>query len=111
MPLLGLLIFINLARAEWKVGRTLLEVEPCPRKSCLISSSCLKRVSKCEARKAFDHPKKSRNKDGGNNPGSEVCTSYPKAGVLLALNNKGDTQAFCRFKDGSLLTLDGLWVW
>ena len=36
---------------------------------------------------------------------------FADLGVIIAMNDEGGTNAFCRFSDGSLLSLDGLWHW
>jgi len=95
--------------AEWKIGGKLLDVAKCEKRSCLISRVCPE--DKCLAAKALANPQKGVVGEGGKNPGSGVCTSYHKAAVVIASSPEGSTQAFCRFSDGSLLSLDGLWVW
>jgi len=95
--------------ADWKIGGKLLDVAKCEKRSCLISRVCAE--DKCLAAKALANPQKGVVGEGGKNPGSAVCTEYHKGQIVLAQSEKGGTQAFCEFRDGSLLSLDGLWLW
>lgn len=106
------LLFSASALADWKIGDQKLEIVQCANGSCLISKSCLdKSRPACLALKASENRQKSDVGPGGTNPGSAVCSKFHKGGVVIAMNDEGGTNAFCRFSDGSLLSLDGLWHW
>jgi hypothetical protein len=102
-----IMLFSSAAFADWKIGTQKLELVQCSNGTCLISKDC----SSCLALKASQNKQKSDVGPGGTNPGSAVCTNYHKAGVIIAMNDEGGTNAFCRFSDGSILSLDGLWHW
>jgi hypothetical protein len=111
VALIALLISSSVL-ADWKIGEQKLEIAQCPNGSCLISKDCLEKTKPiCLALKASQNRQKSDVGPGGTNPGSSVCSKFHKAGVVLAMNDEGGTNAFCRFSDGSLLSLDGLWHW
>jgi hypothetical protein len=101
------MLFSSAAFADWKIGAQKLELVQCSNGTCMISKDC----SSCLALKASQNKQKSDVGSGGTNPGSAVCTKFHKAGVIIAMNDEGGTNAFCRFSDGSLLSLDGLWHW
>jgi hypothetical protein len=105
--LLFYIALCSVAQADWKIGQQTLALEKCPSGSCLISKDCVS----CLALKANQNKQKSDVGPGGTNPGSAVCTKFHKAGIVIAMNDDGGTNAFCRFSDGSLLSLDGLWHW
>jgi hypothetical protein len=107
--LLAIIFACPLAFGEWKLGGKKLDVVKCPERSCLISRVCP--TEKCLAAKALAQPQKGAVGEGGKNPGSGVCTNHHKANVIIGVSDKGSTQAFCHFSDGSLLSLDGLWHW
>ena len=102
-----IMLFSHVALADWKIGSQKIELAKCPNGTCMISKDC----SACLALKASQSRQKSDVGPGGTNPGSSVCTQFHKAGVIIATNDEGGTTAFCRFSDGSLLSLDGLWHW
>ncbi len=97
------------AHADWKIGTHTLAVSKCPHGHCLISTSCLQQD--CLAKRAWQKKHKAVVGPGGSNPGSAVCQKIHQAGVVIAMNDQGGSEAFCRFADGSLITLDGLWHW
>ncbi len=106
------LLFSSTVLADWKVGEQKIEIAQCANGACLISKSCLdKSKPACLALKASENRQKSDVGPGGTNPGSAVCKKFHKAGVIIAVSDEGATNAFCRFSDGSLLSLDGLWHW
>lgn len=105
------LLFSAAASADWKIGGQALELSACPQGPCLISTQCLKASAGCQALVAWKNKHKGVVGPGGSNPGSAVCSQVHKAGVVIALDGKGGSEAFCRFADGSLITLDGLWHW
>ncbi len=106
------LLFSTNVMADWTIAQQKVELTQCPNGSCVISKSCLeKKQPPCMALKAAENRQKSDVGPGGTNPGSAVCTKFHKAGVVIAMNDEGGTNAFCRFSDGSLLSLDGLWHW
>lgn len=114
MRLLALILLSisSLAWAEWKIGDQKIEIAQCPNGSCLISKDCLEKSKPvCLALKASQNRQKSDVGPGGTNPGSAVCRDYHKAGVVIATSAEGGSNAFCRFSDGSILSLDGLWHW
>lgn len=102
-----LLLVSMSALADWKIGQQKIELVRCPNGPCLISKDC----SNCLALKASQSKQRSDVGPGGTNPGSAVCTKFHKAGVVIAMSDEGGTNAFCRFSDGSLVSLDGLWHW
>jgi hypothetical protein len=102
-----IMLFSSAAFADWTIGTQKLDLVQCSNGTCMISKDC----SSCMALKASQNKQKSDVGPGGTNPGSAVCTKFHKAGVIIAMNDKGGTNAFCRFSDGSLLSLDGLWHW
>ena len=106
------LLFSLSAHADWKVADIKLDVVPCPEKNCLISKKCLnQKGTQCLAMAAQKNRVKSKPGAGGTNPGSQVCQQVHQAQVNLALDEQGNTVAFCHFKDDSFISLDGLWVW
>lgn len=95
--------------AGWKIRDTVLPVTTCPNKGCYISKSCLEKNAKCEAFKAYTHPKKGTMQFGGANPGSKVCKEGFSGNVNIAVDEDGNQEGFCVFADGSMLSLGGVW--
>lgn len=106
--LLGLLL-INSAQADWKIADQSLELSACPDKKCYISSHCLIPKATCDAIQAHKNKRKGKIGAGGTNPGSEVCQQDFQGKVNLAMDSAGNTMALCQFKDGSFISLSGIW--
>ena len=112
LTLFTLLLSGSLWAGEWSVGTHKLEVSQCPKQYCLISSPCLSTgKTECQALKAMKNKIQADTGPGGTNPGSGVCQKSHQGSVFVARDEKGNEVAFCRFKDDSFLSLDGLWRW
>lgn len=100
------------ATKTWRVGNTPVEVSRCPRGFCLISPVCLTEAGhSCRALQVMNNRVQSDSGPGGTNPGSGVCRERLNGQIFVARDDAGNEQAFCRFEDGSFLSLDGLWRW
>jgi len=107
-----LLFSLSSKASGWSVGAKSLEVSRCPSQYCLISSTCLKNLKvECQALKAMKNKVQSDAGPGGTNPGSGVCQKHYQGSVFVARDDQQNEVAFCSFKDGSFLSLDGLWRW
>jgi hypothetical protein len=79
----------------------------------LISKNCLNeevslKNSDCLAAKVFGNPQKIESTQldfsGGKNPGAVVCRQYLKNEIRILLDSKNNENAFCVFKDGSMVS-------
>lgn len=107
--MIGILLFSGLLHAAdvWSIGEKQLTLTKCPAKYCLYHCPVEK---DCLALKAFKNPVKAKESEGGKNPGSGACGEL-NGSVSVAEDKDKNQMGLCRFSDGSLLSLDGLWVW
>jgi len=112
---LGFLIILlsqSLQAMTYRIGEKDISAVRCPKQTCLISKACLENDKmECQALKALKKKVKSDTGPGGTNPGSSVCQKSYNGSVFIATDEKKNQVAFCQFRDGSFLSLDGLWVW
>jgi hypothetical protein len=87
---------------HWRLGSTLLAFFP-QKNGVLISQHCLKN-KKCDALKPMNKTITLFN--GGVNPASEICQN--NHGMVFIAEKNHSTQGFCRFKDHSIISLNGL---
>lgn len=101
-------LITNLSAETWKIGPEKIEVTYSKEFRTLISADCIKNTS-CLAVEAVKNKKAGNfSSPVGENPGSEVCKSQ-KGTVFVATSSDGGTEAFCRFKDKSFVSLNGIW--
>lgn len=96
-----------LSWASWKIEASAIDLVPCPDKTCYISKNCS--VKSCKAFNALMNKKNAKSLHAGKNPGSEICRKDWKSDVNIATDENGNTEAICRFDDGSMVSLGGLW--
>lgn len=95
--------------ASWRFeGDTLELSEVKNQPGVLISSTCLKK--NCTARLALDGllgglAPENRSDGFGYNPVAARCTGQ----VIIAAGAVGETRDFCRYSDGSMISMNGLW--
>ena len=94
--------------ASWRFeGEALDLAEVKDQPGVLLSSSCLKK--NCTAKLALDGllgGLEPENYDGlGFNPVAALCTGE----VIIAAGTVGETRDFCRYSDGSMVSMNGLW--
>lgn len=91
---------------QWWVGNTEISFVEAPQGG-LVNPSCLKKEN-CKAALAVKNKiGDAKIGKGGAHPASAVCRENHKGQIVIAF--KGDeSQSFCRFKDGSYASLDGL---
>ncbi len=99
---------------EWleHQGGVPVEVSRCPKGFCLISTPCVNGTQPtCRALEVMNNRVVAGTGPGGTNPGSGVCQAKLNGSGFVAKDAAENEQAFCRFADGSFLSLDGLWRW
>jgi hypothetical protein len=74
----------------------------------LLSSSCLKKG--CTAKLALNGllaglPSDNESDGVGHNPVAALCSGE----VIIAAGAVGETRDFCRYSDGSVVSMNGLW--
>ena len=74
----------------------------------LLSSSCVKK--NCTAKLALNGllgglPTDNESDGVGYNPVAALCTGE----VIIAAGAVGETRDFCRYSDGSMISMNGLW--
>ena len=101
---LSLILSATAHAAEWMISG--VSVETYDHELALLNKSCVDKT--CLAWRAFKTPRPvALVGKGGRNPGSAVCSEQLKGTIVMGA--RGDaTQAFCRFDDGSLLSLGAL---
>jgi len=105
---IGIFFAFGAAAETWYLSGHAVELEACPAKHCRIQCSGIK---DCLALRHFKSPLKADEAaEGGANPGSGVCRKL-KGAVSIVEDKEKNQMALCRFSDGSLISLDGLWVW
>jgi hypothetical protein len=98
--------------SSWSVRGVPVEVSRCPKGYCLISTPCVNGVQpNCRALEVMNNRVVADTGPGGTNPGSGVCEAKLNGSVFVAKDAAGNEAGFCRFADGSFLSLDGLWRW
>lgn len=107
--MIAILFFSSFLHAAelWSIGEKQIMLSKCPEKYCLYQCPVEK---DCLALKAFKNPVKAKESEGGKNPGSGACSELGGS-VSVAQDQDKNQLGLCRFNDGSLLSLDGLWVW
>jgi hypothetical protein len=97
---------------NWTVRGVPVEVSRCPKGYCLVSTPCVSGAQpNCRALEVMNNRVVADSGPGGTNPGSGVCQTKLNGSVFVAKDSSGNEVAFCRFADGSFLSLDGLWRW
>lgn len=92
---------------EWFIGDQSIKLEKCATGFCWLFCP---REGVCLARLYSESPLKGEVGRGGTNPGSGVCSR--RGGKVSILKDRtGNEMAICRFRDDSMVTVDGLWVW
>jgi hypothetical protein len=109
MPILFLLFLVPAFAStpeQWWVGNTEISFVEAPQGG-LVNPSCLKKEN-CKAALAVKNKiGDTKIGKGGAHPASTVCRENHNGQIVIAF--KGDvSQSFCRFKDGSYASLDGL---
>lgn len=94
--------------ASWRFEGDVLDLtELKDQPGVLLSSSCVKKG--CTAKLALDGllgGLATENNDGfGFNPVAALCTGQ----VIIAAGKVGETRDFCRYSDGSMVSMNGLW--
>lgn len=94
--------------ASWRFEGDLLDLaEVKDRPGVLISATCLKKT--CTAKLALEGllaGLSTDNSDGmGLNPVAALCTGQ----VIIAAGAVGETRDFCRYSDGSIISMNGIW--
>lgn len=104
IALVALCFVTSAAAAEWMILG--VSVQTYTQKDAILNLSC--RDPSCAAWRALkaSRPVALVGK-GGRNPGSAVCSDTLKGKVVMGSRGQA-TQAFCRFDDGSLLSLGAL---
>ena len=96
----------------WSRGDILYLMEKDPVTGSILSKPCLEKKGDCAAFQILKK-KESYNLDpadlaGGKNPGAVICKKNLKATVLILEDNDENENAFCKFSDGSLLSVSAL---
>lgn len=94
--------------ASWRFEGDVLDLaEVKDRPGVLISAKCLKKT--CTAKLALEGLLTGlaiENSDGeGLNPVAALCTGE----VIIAAGAVGETRDFCRYSDGSMISMNGIW--
>lgn len=107
--LILLLLSLPVWAASWRfeggvIDLTELKDQP----GVLLSSSCLKKG--CTAKLALDGqlgglPTDNDSHGVGHNPVAALCSGE----VIIAAGAVGETRDFCRYSDGSMVSMNGLW--
>lgn len=103
------------APSRWQIGQEFINVALFDSKRAIWLSSWCSEKKPCEAFHAMKHIEKNpliaetfKDEPAGLNPGSINCRRVFKTQVFLARGKPGETQGFCRFADGSLISLNAL---
>jgi len=92
---------------EWFIGDQSIKLEKCTTGFCRIF--CPKE-GVCLARLYSENPLRGEVGSGGRNPSSGVCSR--RSGQISILKDRtGNEMPMCRFRDDSMVNLDGLWIW
>lgn len=95
---------------EWFIGDQSVKLERCTTGFCRIYCPKGPKDGVCLARLYSQNPLKGEVGPGGTNPGSGVCSR--RSGLTSILKDRaGNEMAVCRFRDDSMISVDGLWVW
>ena len=101
---LSLILSATAHAVEWTILG--VSVETYDHELALLNKSCVDKT--CLAWRALKTPRPvALVGKGGRNPGSAVCSDQLKGQVVMGSRGHS-TQAFCRFDDGSLLSLGAL---
>ncbi|MGZ3790541.1 MAG: hypothetical protein ACXVLQ_18640 [Bacteriovorax sp.] len=78
----------------------------------LMSKNCFNKKDRCLAFFHYKNPIKMRpatnDLRGGKNPGAVICTKYLNGEIFILRDGNNKENAFCQFKDGSLLQATSL---
>lgn len=78
----------------------------------LMTQSCAETKEKCLAFLQYKNPSKAyptkEELHGGKNPGAVICSKYLNNVILILKDANNNENAFCQFKDGSLLQATSL---
>jgi hypothetical protein len=103
------------ADVEWKVGNEKLNVRLLAAGTgiwispwCSLKEVCQASAARKEALETLTSGKYFEGEGAGVNPGSVSCRKRFQGQVVLAVGSPGETQGFCKFSDGSLITLNAL---
>jgi len=104
ITLVALCFVTSTFASEWMVLG--VSVQTYTHKDAILNKSC--RDKSCDAWRALKTPRPvALVGKGGRNPGSAVCSETLKGKIVMGSRGES-TQAFCRFADGSLLSLGAL---
>ncbi len=103
------------AASRWQIGEEFINVALFDSNRAIWLSTWCTEKKPCEALSAMKHIEKNprisetfKDEPVGVNPGSINCRRVFKTQVFLARGKPGETQGFCRFSDGSLVSLNAL---
>lgn len=83
-------------------------LEPCPERFCLISCPS---KDNCLAMDYLKSPLRGNlSSNGGINPGAGVCKKRDGF-ISMVRDIDGNETSVCNFRDGSQITVEGLWIW
>ncbi|MGZ3789640.1 MAG: hypothetical protein ACXVLQ_14015 [Bacteriovorax sp.] len=96
----------------WSLGNQFFPMEKDQQSGSLISLGCSHKKAKCDAFRALRQEKKIALSEmdlvGGKNPGAVMCKKFFKAEIVILRDSNTNENAFCKFKDGSLVSAGAL---
>ncbi len=97
----------------WSLGSSFYPMERDPISHTLISKGCPAKKELCQAFKVLRDSKKRvtlKEKDlvGGKNPGAVICKKLVDGEILILRDSSKNENAFCKFRDGSLVSASAL---
>lgn len=99
-------------REVWNIGNQFFPMVRESARGVLISVGCEQKKMKCGAYSALMSPKNYKLSEedlsGGKNPGAVACKKHYKAEILILRDARQNENAFCKFKDGSLISASAI---
>ena len=96
----------------WRQGKQIYPMVHVKNSGHLISKGCEELQEKCLAyknlKKKSDVHLSEEERSGGKNPGAVMCSNKLKGEVLVLLDSNRNENSFCKFSDGSLLSVNAL---
>ncbi len=100
---------------NWSIGNNRFVAQVMEKTGWLVSQQCFSdefQVKECmalaSAKKASLKNIAPESFNGGKNPGSVLCKTFPSAKVLIAYDEKGNQNSFCLFQDHSFISNSSL---
>lgn len=97
----------------WRQGKKIYPIVHEKKSGELISKGCVELQEKCLAyknlKKKSDVHLSEEERAGGKNPGAVVCSNKLNGEVLVLTDSAHNENSFCKFSDGSLLSVSALY--